>query len=174
MPELQNFPTARQATPNSCWACASRQINNWYESRQESGQNAAYDSDQNLANAWSAATNDPARADINVQQSAAAALEDLGYENSIDGRALPTQHEIKGAIEANKPLLAIVGDAAPNPNPNPNYQNGHWVVIIGISDDQVNLTVFDPDDGLTHVVPYNVDTYQPGSYWQNTSYVDPQ
>lgn len=174
MPQLQNFPTAKQATANSCWAGAAREISNWYQSLQKSGQNPIYKSDQEFANAWAKKTGQQNHADINVQQSAAAALEDLGYKNNIDDRALPTKAEITDEIKNHRPLLSIVGNTAPNPNPNPYYQNGHWVVIVGISDNQTKLNVFDPDDGKIHEVDYNAATYQQGSYWQNTSYVDPQ
>lgn len=175
MPQLLNFPVAPQADPNSCWASTARAINNWYVMRQQAGQNPNYDTDQDFANAWAKVTNDPAHANINVQQSAAAALADLGYNNNTDDHALPTAAEIAAEIKKYRPLLAIIGDAPPNPNPNPNYQNGHWVVIVGISDDQTMLYVFDPDDGQIHYdVDYNTATYQAGSYWQNTSYVDPQ
>ena len=43
-------------------------------------------------------------------------------------------------------------------------------MLIGISDDKKNLSVFDPDDGKTHVVAYNAAVYENGQYWQNTSY----
>lgn len=172
MPELQHFPAQMQQTNNSCWASAARAISNWYQSRGESGNNPAYGSDQALATAWAGATGNQNHADINIQQSAAAALADLGYTNNIDDQALPTQGEIDGQIEQNRPLLAIVGGVAPNPNPNPAAQNGHWVVIVGRIAN--NIRVFDPEDGQIHSVPYNAQTYQQGSFWQNTSYVDPQ
>lgn len=174
MPQLNNFPTAKQADPNSCWACAGREISNWYQSLNKSGTNPMYGTDQSFADAWMHATDDPTHSKIDIQQSAAGALEDLEYRNNTDSSALPEAQEIADAINANMPLLAIVGDAPPNPNPNPDYQNGHWVVIVGISDDDATLKVFDPDDGLIHDVDYNDATYHLGSYWQNTSYVDPQ
>lgn len=173
MPQLKDFNGARQQDPNSCWASASRAISNYYLTRREAGQNPMYPSDQAFANAWAAETKNPVNRDISIQQSAAAALGDLGYPSVIDDSALPTQVEIRDAILAGTPLLAIVGAAPPRPNPNPNYQNGHWVVIVGISDDLKTISVFDPDTGRTDDVPYNAATYRAGSYWQNTSYVDP-
>jgi hypothetical protein len=146
-------------------------INNFYQSLGESGNNPVYGSDQALADAWAAVTRNQQNANINIQQSAAAALGDLGFDNNTDSAAIPTQDEITDAINDNQPLLTIVGDAPPNPNPN--YQNGHWMVIVGISDDQATISVFDPDDGQIHVVNYNASTYGAGAYWQNTSYVDP-
>lgn len=172
MPQLVNFPIAQQATPNSCWASAARAINNWYVLQGQSGANPNYGSDQALATAWSNVSHNPVNADITIQQSAAAALGDLGYANNIDDHALPSQAEITDSITHNQPLLAIVGDAPPNPNPDINYQNGHWVVIVGISANQANIDVFDPADGLIHTVAFNANTYQAGVYWQNTSYVD--
>jgi len=173
MPTLQGFPTAQQATENSCWAAAAREISNWYQSRGESGDNPVYDSDQAFANAWAQQTNTPEHANINVQQSAAGSLEDLGYDNNIDDAAIPSQQEITDSINANHPLLAIVAGEAPDPDPNPEVQEGHWVVIVGISQDQANIDVFDPDDGQIHTVAYDAATYVEGSYWQNCSYVDP-
>ena len=173
MPRLQGFPTAQQATENSCWAAAAREISNWYQSRGESGENPVYDSDQAFADAWAEQSGNEENANINIQQSAAAALEDLGYDNNTDDAAIPSQQEITDTINNNRPLLAIVAGEAPDPNPNPEVQEGHWVVIIGISQDQANIDVFDPDDGQVHTVAYNAATYQPDSYWQNTSYVDP-
>lgn len=172
---LNNFPVAQQAVENSCWAAAARSIVNWYYQNGQAGTNPLYGSDQTLADAWSVATGDVVNANINVQQSASAALADLGFFNEIDAAALPTPGEIADALNEGKPLLAIVGGTVPDPNPNPAYQDGHWVVIVGITSRQPNATllVFDPDDGLVRAVPYNVSTYQPGSYWQNTSYVDP-
>ncbi len=174
MPRLPGFPTAQQATQDSCWACAAREINNFFQSLGQSGPNPVYGSDQAFATAWANASGNPNNGNINIQQSAAAALADLGYANNTDDHAIPTPNEITRAINSNQPLLAIVGGAPPNPNPNPNYQNGHWVVIIGISADQTTIDVFDPDDGQVHTVRYDTSVYQPGQYWQNTSYVDPQ
>ena len=174
MPQLADYPTAIQETPNSCWAAAGRSINNFYQGIGKSGENPVYDSDQAFANAWATASGDEEHADISIQQSAAAALEDLGYANNTDDAAIPSPDEITAAINDNMPLLAIVGGEAPDPNPNPEYQNGHWVVIVGISDDKTTIDVFDPDNGLINTVAYNAVTYQEGSYWQNTSYVDSQ
>ncbi|UCD85818.1 MAG: C39 family peptidase [Deltaproteobacteria bacterium] len=167
MPKLEGFKAAKQAKQNSCWASAARAITNWYAGKE------LYATDKDFAKAWKEATGKQVHADIDVQQSAAAALLDLGYDNNTDDHALPTAAEIANQINNERPLLAIVGNAPPNPNPNPNYQNGHWVVIVGISDDQTKLSVFDPDDGKIHDVDYYAATYQAGSYWQNTSYVDP-
>lgn len=178
MPELNNFPVDKQANPNSCWACAGREINNWYQSKGGSGRNPIYASDQAFATAWENATNppDPDHGRINIQQSAAAALGDLGYGNNTDDRAVPTAAEIAGSITKGEPLLAIVGDQPPNPNPDLDYKNGHWVVIVGTSYPAAPITidVFDPEPGQIVTVDYDQATYQPGVYWQNTSYVDPQ
>lgn len=174
MPNLNNFPTARQDNENSCWACAAREISNWYKLFDKSGRNPVYITDQELAIAWSCRTGNLRHADISVQQSASAALGDLGYLNNTDDKALPERQEICDSIESGRPLLAIVGGSAPNPDPNPDCQGGHWVVIVGISDDGSTIYVFDPDNGIINPIAYNSAIYQPGSYWQNTSYVDPQ
>jgi hypothetical protein len=175
MCRLNHFPVAQQAVGNSCWAAAARSIVNWYHQNGHAGPNPLYGSDQALADAWSVASGDAANADINVQQSASGALADLGFFNETDSAALPTPGEIADALHAEKPLLAIIGTTVPDPDPNTEYQDGHWLVIIGITNRQpdANLLVFDPADGLVHTVPYNTSTYQAGSYWQNTSYVDP-
>ena len=173
---LNNFPVARQAAANSCWAAAARSIINWYRGLGQAGPNPSYASDQALATAWARASDDPANANINVQQSASAALEALGFINNIDAAAaLPTPGEIADAINIGIPLLAIIGATFPNPNPDTAYQDGHWMVIIGITStrEDASLLVFDPNDGAVHTVSYNASTYQTGSYWQNTSYVDP-
>jgi len=172
MPTLPNYPIAKQATANSCWAAAGRSINNFYQLLGKSGTNPAYASDQAFADAWAKKTGNNTNKNINIQQSASAALWSLKFKNNTDSAAVPTKQEITDAINANQPLLAIVGDAPPNPNPNTAYQNGHWVVIIGINGS--NISVFDPDDGKVHTVAYNAATYTAGSYWQNTSYVDGQ
>lgn len=174
MPNLQNFPVAVQADPNSCWACAAREIINWYH-RQGQANGQSYASDQALADAWAAVSHANIHADITVQQSAAAALEALGFNNNIDDHPIPTAAEITEQIEAGNPLLAIVGAAQPAGGvPDAAYQNGHWVVIVGIEAQNQGYTlhVFDPDDGAIHQVGYNAATYQPGVYWENTSYVD--
>jgi len=124
MPVLQHFPTARQADPNSCWACAAREIVNWYNRLGLSG-GQSYVSDQALADAWAVASYNNVHADIHMQQSAAAALEDLRFGNNTDDHPLPTRDEISDEIHRGRPLLAIVGNALPVPSPNPDYQNGH-------------------------------------------------
>jgi len=174
MPVLQHFPTARQADPNSCWACAAREIVNWYNRLGLSG-GQSYVSDQALADVWAVASHNNVHADIHMQQSAAAALEDLRFRNNTDDHPLPTRDEISDEIHRGRPLLAIVGNALPVPSPNPDYQNGHWVVIVGIVQLALGykLHVFDPDDGVVHHVDYDAALYRDGMYWQNTSYVDP-
>ena len=70
----------------------------------------------------------------------------------------------------NKPVLSIVGTTDPGGQPDPDYQEGHWVVVIGISADKTTIEVFDPTTGLVNTVPYNAQTYEPGVYWENSSY----
>jgi Papain-like cysteine protease AvrRpt2 len=172
---LNNFRVAQQAVENSCWAAAARSIVNWYHGCAQAGPNPVYASDQELATAWALASGDQTNADINMQQSASAALAALGFINNTDAVALPTPGEIADAINSGIPLLAIIGTTVPDPNPDTGCQDGHWMVIVGITSTQqdADLLVFDPNDGQIHTAPYNVSTYQAGSYWQNTSYVDP-
>ena len=179
MPTLDNYPVAEQDALNSCWASAARSIINWYHSLDESSP-GPFDSDQELADAWDAADPGHQHNDINIQQSAAGALEALGFVNNTDERAIPEPDEILDSINNGYPLLAIVGTEQPDPNPNLDYQDGHWVVIVGIDSDQPDATlqVFDPVDGLIHAVTYDAAMYLqppgvPVQYWQNTSYVDP-
>jgi papain like cysteine protease AvrRpt2 len=168
MPKLKDFPTAIQERPNSCWACATRMIINYYDNAQ------TYGSDQALANAWNTAKQGRGYNNIDIQQSASGALMDLGYKNNADDQAIPTKGEIRDAINDHKPLLAIVGTTALASGEARNLaaQQGHWVVIIGISDDQSTIDVFDPSDGNVRPFAYNSRTYKTDQYWQNTSYVD--
>lgn len=106
-------------------------------------------------------------------QSASRVLRDLGHRNNADDHALPTREEIKDSIAKNKPLLACVGAPAPANGLDLDFIGGHWVVIVGISEDGSKITVFDPEDGILHKVDYSDKTYRDGMFWQNTSYVDP-
>lgn len=173
MPQLNHFPVAKQATDNSCWASTGRAINNFYKSIGQSGPNPEYKSDQAFADACAKAGKDSSYQNIEVQNSAPAALAILGYSNSADERALPTEDEITKAINEGTPLLAIVAEDRLSTNRNLNVRNGHWVVITGISEDQRTIDVFDPDNGKINTVDYNTETYRANQYWQNTSYVDP-
>ncbi|HEU4717325.1 MAG TPA: papain-like cysteine protease family protein [Bacteroidia bacterium] len=174
MPSLSGFPAAKQEDPNSCWACASREISNYYKSLGKGGKNEMYSSDKELAAAWSKITGKPGNADISIQQSASAALGDLGYTNSADSAPVPTVGEITDAINDKKPLLAIVGSTDPKGKRKLGYQQGHWVVITGISDKGDLIEVFDPDSGKIETVAYSSQVYKSGMFWQNTSYVDGQ
>jgi hypothetical protein len=174
MPYLDNYPVAKQATANSCWASAGRSIVNWYRELKKSGPNPDYPSDQAFADAWNKVDPGHHYDDIDVQRSAAAALGDLGFINHTDERAIPTPAEIRDAINDGMPLLAIVGNTQPDPSPNLACRKGHWVVIVGIDvpDESATLSVFDPVDGKLVYASYDPVFYQPGVYWQNTSYVD--
>lgn len=164
MPILKNYPVAKQAVENSCWACAARSIVNFSKGQ------IVYGSDQALANAYADKSKNPANSDIDEMKSAADALFWVGYKSNIDSAPIPTPEELIAEFSGNKPLLSIVGGADPKGKPNAKYQEGHWVVLIGISDDGKSLSVFDPDDGKVHVVAYNAAVYENGQYWQNTSY----
>ncbi len=172
MPILTNFPVAQQETENACWASAARAIVNWYHL--SNGLGPSYKTDQALADAWALKSRVVDYGNIKTQQSASAALADLGFENNIDIQPISIPDEIAAVISTKKPLLALIGTAPPEPSPNPNYQGGHWVVIIGIHDTRARTTlaVFDPVDGQVHHVPYDTAEYRNGSFWQNTSYVD--
>ncbi len=182
MPVLYPYPCAPQETANSCWASAGRSIANWYRSIGAGIPGGPfYGSDQAFADAWATAADNPAYSDINTQESASAALGDLGFDNNTDDRAFPTAAEIYDSINIGSPLLAAVASAPPNPNPNLACSNAPWVVVIGISgtQDSATIHVFDPADGQVHTEPYSDTIYQPDVYWQNTSYVseyspDPQ
>lgn len=165
MPILKNYPMAKQAVANSCWACAARSIANFNAGR------SVYGSDQALANAYAAKTKNPDNANINEMQSAADALYRLGLRSVIDEAPIPTPGELVAEFEQNKPVLAIVGADDPKGVPKKAYQQGHWVVLIGISDDGKSLAVFDPGDGKLHTVAYAA-TYGSDGYWQNSSYFD--
>jgi ABC-type bacteriocin/lantibiotic exporter with double-glycine peptidase domain len=162
MPVLAKYPVAKQQTANSCWACAARSIANFAGS--------AYASDQKLADAYAAKTKKPANGDINKMQSAADALARLGFPSKADSEPFPTPKEILDEINKKTPILAIVGDTNPKGKRNLKYQEGHWVVIVGISDDGKTIDVFDPADGALHQVAYDAATYGKGVYWQNASY----
>jgi hypothetical protein len=167
MPILKNYPVAQQAVKNSCWACAARSIVNF------SAGKSIYDSDQALADAYAAkskGSKNPGSADINEMQSAADALYWLGFKSNIDEAPIPTADELIAEFKNNKPVLSIVGADDPKGKPNKAYQKGHWVVLIGISDDKKTLTVFDPGDGKSHMVAYDAATYGNVAYWENSSY----
>jgi hypothetical protein len=168
MPQLNIVYYAKQASKNSCWACAARMIINFY-----SGSDLIK-TDQALGDAWFAATQVAKNKDIESQQSASGALTDLGYKNNMDGKAIPKASEIEKEIEAGKPLLAIIADNKITNNKREKAaQEGHWVVITGIeiANNAATLTVFDPDDGKLSTMDYG-PKHKNGWYWQNTSYVD--
>ena len=162
MPSLANYPVYKQAADNSCWACAARSIANFNFGNPVT----KYATDQDLAKACGFP-------DINTQQSAAAALAKIGIGNNTDDHPIPSAAEIKEQIEANRPLLTIVGAGDPKGVPNLKCKLGHWVVIVGISDDGKTIGVFDPDQGKVNQLPYDPATYVKGLYWENSSYVDP-
>jgi len=176
MPILEGFPTAEQKRTESCWACAARMINNWFAKK--SGK-PTYDNDQALATAWSKSLDkgkdvkNPTN--IDIPQSAAAALADLGYKNYTFTTVIAEPGEIADEIGKGHPLLALVGtEKPPKGEPNLNYKGGHWVVITGISDDRKRIEVFDPDDGAKKFVLYEKSKYEREGYemqfWQHTSY----
>lgn len=166
MPVLKNYPIYQQADENSCWAAAARSILNFKAGK------ADYASDQALADAYAARTGNPGDRDIHVMRSAADVLARLGIPNNIDDAPIPTPDELVGELNKNRPFLSIVGDTRPkNGKPDKAYKEGHWVALIGISDDGKNeLSVFDPADGKLHLVAYDAAVYRDGLYWENTSY----
>lgn len=175
MTRLDGFPTATQAAPNSCWACAGREIVNWYIGQGKAGSYRAsqFASDQLFADEYAAAAGKPAYSDIDVQRSAADALACLGFGNNTDDSPIPTPDEIRTQLKNGEPLLAIVGGTNPGTKPNLKAKQGHWLAIVGIDDAGSQIEVFDPAEGKIVAVAYGA-TYIPGSYWQNTSYVDPR
>ncbi len=182
MTELRGFPVYQQATDNSCWAATARAVLNYYGA----GGGAVYASDQALGIAWQTASPsaNPSHADINVQQSAAGALLDLGVNNAMDDAALPTWDEIVQQIDQGFPMLTIISGQplAPGQARNPAAQQGHWMVIVGyqVIEGQQALIVMDPSYGKDFEYkqfdpavcgPFPQGT--PTQYWQNTSYLDP-
>jgi hypothetical protein len=172
-PDLQEDPMtvlsfakymAEQATENSCWACAARSILNFRAGK------ILYRSDQALADAYAKKAGKPAYKDIDKMRSAADALHVLGMPGYIDEAPIPKPAELEDEFAQSKPLLSIVGNVDPQGQPNRKYQEGHWVVLIGIDAKMTTLAVFDPEDGEAHAVPYDAATYKPGVYWQNTTY----
>jgi hypothetical protein len=167
MPVLANYPVAKQAVPNSCWACAARSVANFNGGKKPA---VTYASDQALADAYAKASKTPGNGDINKMQSAADALYYLGFRSNTDSAPLPTPDEILKEIKADKPILSIVGSTNPGKKPDIKYKKGHWVVIVGISDDKATISVFDRAEGKVLAVPYNAATYSNGVYWENSSY----
>lgn|GEM_PF-1501552 len=176
MPRLRNFPCEKQQSSFSSWACAAREIINWYDTLGQSD-SQSYESDEALAQAWMTVTWNLCNGSIYQPQSAAAALADLGFPSLVDDHPLPTPNEIIIAIDNNEPLLASVGDTDPGNVPNCDVQDCRWLVIVGIDEGEgpgeFVLQVFDPADGQIHEVLYDAAEYQAGVYWQSTSYVDP-
>lgn len=155
---------ATQAVANSCWACAARSILNYKAGT------IVYASDQALANAYAKAAKKPEYADINKMRSAADALHYLKMGGYIDEAPIPKPDELEGEFAKGKPFLSIVGNLDPKGKPNDKYQEGHWVVLIGLSDDKKKLAVFDPENGKLNPIPYDATVYTPGSYWENTTW----
>ena len=83
MPSLSNFPVAKQEGVNSCWACASRMINNYYVALGKGGANKKIDSDTDLAKLVGLS--------IDKQESASAVLATLKYANNADSAPIPTK-----------------------------------------------------------------------------------
>ncbi len=166
MATLKNYPVAKQAVANSCWACAARSVVNFLSRK------TVYASDQELADAYAAKSKNskhPGSSDINTMQSASDALFHLGYPNQADGAPFPTADELEEEFKNGKPVLSIVGSTDPKGSRDLAFQSGHWVVIIGISSDKKSIEVFDPDDGTVHTMAYDAALYTP-AYWQNSSY----
>ena len=103
-----------------------------------------------------------------------------------DDHPLPTAQEIKDHFkDCGTPLLCCVGTDKPTKEdnygkimPNNEYSGGHWILIIGIQEDNnnYNLIVADPADGEPTPVLMDDITYQSDDnftlYWENTSYVN--
>ena len=70
MSTLSNFPVAKQEGKDSCWACASRMINNYFVAAGKGGANKKIDTDTDLAKLVGLS--------ILKQESAAAVLAKLG------------------------------------------------------------------------------------------------
>lgn len=177
MPQLNNFNGDTQDDFNSCWAACGRSISNYFVNAGKI-KLKIFISDQEFAHAWAKATNSARGSDrwhISIQQSAAAALGDLGMPNYIYSTPFPTVDEIKEDISDGKPVLAIIGANKPKNNkPNAGAKNGHWVCIVGIDDNGQNIAVYDPQNGKINKVAFDADKYNGylNMYWQNSSYFD--
>jgi hypothetical protein len=173
----------RQQFPNSCWACATRHIANFFQGAH------TYVNDQALVlavNGMVMPINNPAVDappvifDVQDMASAAEALHRLGHNNNADDQAIPTPQEIADQINAGNPLIANVGNVRGR---DVNFVGGHWVVIVGVNDATrpPRLEVFDPDTGVIENVQYDQNICYlgagggavPNLFWKSTSYVDP-
>lgn len=172
---LQSFPSAQQQYDNSCWACCSRMINNYFAltGRVVPGL-ATYNSDDAITTAAQA----PFIGNTAHMDSASALLSKLGYTNNIDDAHVPTLDELCDHLKTEAPLVSLLTTNPPPPinlgNINGALYGGHWVVIVGV--DGNKLRIFDPaNNNITSVTYNNTRCLLNGVnyYWGNTSYVDP-
>lgn len=94
-----------------------------------------------------------------------------------DDKSVLLEREIETCISNNAPILCCLSGVKPRGEmqgemypKNLNVKNGHWVVIIGISEDDSQIMIADPGSGTGApvVVDFNKVMYN-RMYWRNAT-----
>lgn len=160
-----------QSNSNSCWACCTRLVRQYYAASKPLL--VTYASDKQLASAVALS----ATSMQNVQ----VALESLNhYSGQDDSANLPKFDEIKGTIDNGEPLVVCVTPKKISYKDNiKKSDNGHYVLIVGY-DDTIGqqIYVMDPDPSGSKIEDqtYDSEKYTCGPsgsrYWAVTYYTE--
>lgn len=161
-----NVQFANQQDPNSCWACCTRLVLNYYQKVD------VYKTDTELANALKLKVND--------LQDIRKVLEQTNMFNGLDDTDnIPPIADIKKQLNTGRPLIICISGKAIKPGGD--CIGGHYVILMGLDESANKITIIDPADEKGNkskqVIPYDPKiykaSYNPKLYWGVPYYTKP-
>ncbi|MEQ1587801.1 MAG: C39 family peptidase [Cyclobacteriaceae bacterium] len=163
---LYNGAGYLQQFPNSCWACCTRFVNNYYVSQGAHGQNIF--SDSALA------------AMLHMQPNAQTDIHDVltqcHMHDGQDSEYIPQFSEITAEIDAGRMICVCVNPTRHGYLCDTPMVGGHYVVIIGYDTNQNQICVMDPANGSIAWQSFQQTSYIPpvggAQFWCGTVFTN--
>lgn len=175
MSQLNGFGFISQSGENTCWIATATMIYNYLFGASLTEEDVIEFVKRNYQYGDITVNQIPCGSAVNLLCDLAINRNQTNLPVGADDKSVLSEGEIENCISNNVPILCCLSGTQPRSQkvngmypPNYRTQNGHWVVIIGISDDKRQILIADPGSGAPVTANYNKVTYN-GMYWRNAT-----
>lgn len=172
---LLDIENHNQKNENSCWACCTRAVNNFFKEKNKKDKRQVFAGDDLLATT--------VNLDVGIMQNIQKALEHKDikcFGGQDDSANLPTFDEIVESLRDNgEPLIVCVTPAKMRYDQDIEAKDlGHYVLIVGAETDGAKkLVIMDPADSVdsTFEIDFHAEQYAAPygtRYWACTYYTE--
>lgn len=175
MSQLSGFGFISQSGENTCWIATATMIYNYLFGESLTEADVIEFAKENYSLGDIAVNKIPCGSAVDLLCKLAWNRNQINLSIGTDDKSVLSKGEIENCISNNAPILCCLSGTKPRSQMvnemyprNLDVKNGHWVVIIGISDNKRQILIADPGSDEPVAVDYNEVTYN-RMYWRNAT-----